>query len=106
MKIKIIKNRLIPFGKYIAMAMYPFIFIRKRKWNKCSKTTQDRILNHEKIHFAQQKELTPPVFYAKYLYWWPKYGYRNIPFEKEAYANENDLTYLEHREKHAYKKYI
>jgi len=106
MKIKIIKNNFIPVGKYVAMAMYPVIFVRKKWWNRTSVYRRTIILNHEKIHFAQQKELTPPVFYAKYLYWWAKYGYRNIPFEKEAYANQNDLTYLEHREKYAYKNYI
>ena len=104
MKIRIIRNRFIPVGKFVAMAMYPFIFLRKDK--DIPEDELKYILNHEKIHFAQQKELKLVGFYAKYLYWWKKYGYRKIPFELEAYAHQYDLTYLDHREPHAYKKYI
>jgi len=106
MKIKIVKNNILPFGKYVAMAIYPVIFVRKKYWIRYSEKRREIILNHEKIHFAQQKELTSILFYIEYVYWWLIRGYKNIPFEKEAYANENDLEYLKHREKFAYKKYI
>lgn len=33
-------------------------------------------------------------------------AYKNIPYEKEAYANEKKLTYLKKRPKFAFKKYI
>jgi len=33
-------------------------------------------------------------------------GYRNISFEKEAYANEKDLNYLKNRRAYAWRKYL
>jgi hypothetical protein len=33
-------------------------------------------------------------------------AYYDIPFEKEAYSNAEDLSYLKNRERHAWKKYV
>ena len=101
----ILKNRLIPFGRFVAMAIYPFIFIKKYAYD-LPKDIFDEILNHEKIHFAQQKELYIIIFFIMYLYWWIRFGYKNIPFEKEAYGNQKNLEYLKTRKKYAYKKYM
>ena len=50
-------------------------------------------LNHERIHWEQQKKLGLFKFYTKYLYEAATKGYRNISFEIEAYANENNFEY-------------
>ena len=89
----IVRNDLIPFKGYKAMCLWPFIFVRK----DCSFNEVD--LNHENIHGRQQLELFLVFFYLIYLIEWIFKGYRNISFEKEAYANEKDLNYLEWRRK-------
>lgn len=57
-------------------------------------------VNHEKFHIAQGRELGWIKFYLMYFWFWLcgmfKYGggsYRNIPFEREAYVNANNLDY-------------
>lgn len=83
------------------IALWPFIIVRHR--DLC----QDAIfLNHERIHLRQQVELLVIFFYLWYglefLLRWISYGnrnlaYRNISFEREAYAFENNLGYLNKR---------
>jgi hypothetical protein len=81
------------------IALYPFIIVNDKN--------NDVLINHEKIHIAQQKELYILPFYYLYLKSYLKdLVYLNIYFEKEAYQNQDDLLYLETREKKAYKKYI
>ena len=63
--------------------------------------TVKRMVNHEKFHIAQGKELGWLRFYLLYFWYWLRacfvYGfgdaYRNIPFEREAYANEKNMEY-------------
>lgn len=85
---------------YAAMAIFPFIFFKKKEYINPIR------LNHEKIHIRQQLELLIVFFYlwylidfivkyAKYRNW--KTAYRNIIFEREAYSFEKDLNYLEKR---------
>lgn len=102
---KIIYNNIIPFKGYCAMNLFGTIFARK-DYGQLS----DAILNHEAIHTAQMKELLYVPFYilycAEYIinifkYWNLDKAYRNISFEKEAYANEKDLNYLKTRHKFA-----
>lgn len=60
-------------------------------------------INHEKIHVVQAEsfKLKYLTFYALYLWHWFKNlfkagdAYENIPFEREAYANEYDFLYNE-----------
>ncbi|MBK6837119.1 MAG: hypothetical protein IPG90_01590 [Bacteroidetes bacterium] len=82
------------------MALWPFIFI-KREFK-----SDPVLLNHERIHIRQQKELFLIFFYFFYfthylinliLYRNHKIAYRNIIFEREAYACEKDLVYLSKR---------
>ena len=72
-------------------------------------------MNHEKIHAAQMKELLYIPFYIWYVIEWlirliqfrnSSMAYRNISFEREAYANDKNLTYLQTRERFAFIKYI
>lgn len=63
------------------------------------------LVNHERIHIMQAESFKTKylAFYAIYLWYWViglfKYGvrnnasYYNIPFEREAFANERNFTY-------------
>ena len=71
-------------------------------------------LNHELIHTAQAKELLYIPFYLWYIIEWfylyLKYrdwmrAYYNISFEKEAYAHQEDLEYLNRRKHYCYRWY-
>lgn len=64
------------------------------------------IINHERIHTAQMRELIFVPFYILYfLEWLVKLlqhrqwytAYKNISFEREAYAHGHDHTYLAQR---------
>lgn len=83
------------------MALFPFILLRER-----SLARDAVIMNHELIHHRQQVELLIIPFYFFYLlhyiinrFRFPDHhsAYRHIIFEKEAYANESNLNYLEQR---------
>ena len=128
---KKIVNNIIPFEGFIALTIFPFIFIRKDEEKKFDKTTE----NHESIHGEQQIEmgiigiiltlilflftgslwsfLLSPVYFWWYLIEWllrSMFGtgnaYRNISFEREAYANERDLNYLYDRTLFAWLGYM
>jgi hypothetical protein len=83
------------------ITFWPFIVLREKHLKK------DLVfLNHERIHYRQQLELLVIPFYVWYgiefLVRWAQYknrhtAYRNISFEREAYANEKDLNYLKSR---------
>jgi hypothetical protein len=77
--------------KTAAMALFPFILLNRRK------KVNDMLINHERIHLMQQLEMLIIPFYLVYLFELLTKGYRNISFEKEAYANERNLDYLEQR---------
>jgi hypothetical protein len=91
----------IPFLPAAGMALFPFILV-KTKSLKLDKT----VINHENIHLRQQLELLLIPFYILYLlnyvlnllyYMHHDKAYRNIVFEREAYANERNLNYLQKR---------
>lgn len=81
-----------------AIALWPFIFIR----DEGDETT----INHEKIHLRQQAEMLVIGFYLFYAFFWVKSflkhrdkarAYYDIPFEKEAYAAQDNTEYLSER---------
>jgi hypothetical protein len=93
-----------------AMALYPIMLFKSKRLK-----SDQRIINHEKIHFRQQHELLILPFYILYLSQYLinrlKYkdhdlAYRNISFEKEAYSNDHDLTYLKNRKAYAWVRYM
>ena len=119
--IKIV-NSIIPFEGFIATTVWPLIFVRRDESWKFDDTAE----NHENIHGRQQVEmllaglvlagilalvgcgwwslLALPVFFWWYLIEYllraifgTGNAYRKLLFEQEAYANEKDFTYLEHR---------
>lgn len=98
---KVIYNNIIPFPGFVAINLFGILFARKI-YDPLSKFT----VNHEAIHTHQMKELGYIFFYILYLIEWVckifYYGnlhkaYRNISFEKEAYANDKNLNYLNTR---------
>ena len=105
----IVSKYLIP-KKYRGLTFFPFVIIR----NGFDKT--DRVLiNHEKIHIRQQLELLILPFYIWYFldflikiirYKDSNKAYRNIIFEREAYAKEKDLDYLKSRSFWKFLKYM
>ena len=71
----------------------------------------EKTINHEAIHTAQWRELWYVGFLLWYLVEWlirltKGNAYRNISFEREAYANDGNFTYLETRKRFAFIKYI
>lgn len=99
---KIIYNSLLPFPGYSAMMFFGVIFARKS-----SAPLSARTIRHEQIHAAQAKDCVGFIpYYLRYLVQWVKYGYRNSPFEREAYDNEHNDDYLNLRPKHAWKTYL
>ena len=126
-------NNIIPLKGFVALTMWPLLFIRKAAaW-----LFDDEDENHENIHGAQQKEMlivgailavilavcgcgwwslfALPLFLYWYgVEWLVKHcyyrnattAYKNVAFEREAYANQNDMTYLSHRRPFAWVRYI
>ncbi len=73
------------------------------------------VVNHERIHTAQQRELLFVPFYILYIIEWMvrlvmygngKKAYYNISFEREAYRNGHDLSYLKNRKLYSWLKYF
>lgn len=102
---KIIRNNIIPFSGYKAMNLFGILFVRGNA------RIDDITLNHEKIHTAQIKEMLYVFFYVWYVIEWlvrlPKgNAYRNISFEREAYANQGNTEYLSTRRLYSFMKYL
>ena len=95
------------FIKIKAITLFPFVFIRGKG--------DDILINHERIHLAQQKEMLLLPFYILYVFFYLKnilkyrdsaLAYRGIPFEKEAFENDRDQVYLLNRKRFAWINYI
>ena len=99
---KIIYNKFIPFKGFLAVNIFGVLFVRGTERN-----ISDVVLNHERIHTAQMKELWYLPFYIIYLLEWvvrlfmKGNAYRNLSFEREAYDNETNLDYLATRRRWA-----
>ena len=82
------------------LAFWPFIFISS------DTIIDDELINHERIHLRQQIEMLIIPFYIWYLIELYTKGYYSISFEKEAYSNEKNLTYLKKRSIFAFRRYL
>lgn len=87
------------------MNLFGILFVRKNA------RLSEKTLNHERIHTAQWRELWYVGFPLWYVIEWlirlPKgNAYHNISFEREAYANDDNFTYLETRKRFAFVKYM
>ena len=90
-----------------AITLGPFVFSR----TEISPVTR----NHETIHWQQYKETLIFGFLLLYVIFYIigllKYrsttlAYYNIPFEREAYHNDEDFGYTFHRKRWAWVKYL
>lgn len=107
---KIVYNKIIPFGKnFYAINLFGILFAK----GPCNRY----IINHEKIHTAQMRELGYIPFYIVYIIEWVVRilmrvfkkeplskkktiltdAYRDISFEREAYSRQYNLDYLKSR---------
>lgn len=93
---------------YMAITLFGHIFFRDNKEfveNHLRTYGGEVTINHERIHMLQADTFKTGYFgfYLYYLWYWFiglfKYGtakyasYHQIPFEKEAYANQEDMNY-------------
>lgn len=106
---KVIETKLVPAGDITAITLFGLVFTRDRK------QITPRILNHELIHCQQQLELLFIPFFilyvlewlahlVKYRKWWK--AYQSISFEREAYSNDANPDYLDHRKPYSWLRYI
>ncbi len=98
----------VPFLWVDGITLWPFVLVRLPN-------PPAFLINHERIHLRQQLELGLILFYLwylfEYLYRHFQYrdhylAYRNISFEREAFANDRDLSYLDNRKWYGFWKYI
>lgn len=104
------------FSKYLflprfhALAIWPFIILKYKKLKE-----DEVIINHERIHLKQQIEMLWFFYFIWYLteFLFHLIRYRNfmksykaISFEKEAYANEQNLNYLLERKSWSFLNYL
>ena len=121
---KIVHSKILPPRGYKAITLFNVIVVR----NGTLLSPSD--LNHEDIHWQQEKELLIVGFYILYvlmlvfrlaqyaitgyrlelhgfdkLSLW-KTAYRRIPFEREAYCNQSLGDYIESRQHYCWTKYL
>lgn len=95
---------------YAGMALSVAIIVRRGHYPSA------RLIRHEEIHLAQQRELWHVGFYLIYMveflcrlvaarFRWDK-AYRGISFEREAYRHDANPGYLATRPPHAWKHYF
>lgn len=105
----VIISRLLRKTQINGITLFPFILLRKKEFR------HDKVLlHHERIHLRQQAELLLIFFYLWYLVdfliQYVKHknvakAYRNIIFEREAYAEEANFGYLKKRKLWNFLKY-
>ncbi len=105
----VVAKYLFPKG-YRGLAVFPFVFVKHS-----SDKGNPVFVNHERIHLRQQLELLVIPFliwyFLEFLARLIQYknidlAYRNISFEREAYAKEKVLGYLKQRSFWGFLKYI
>nr|WP_299073120.1 hypothetical protein [uncultured Allomuricauda sp.] len=98
------------YRNYVGLSLWPFIFLKEGSLKK-----DEVLINHERIHLKQQQELLIVPFYILYILEWilrtilylnSYRAYQNISFEREAYANENNMGYLSHRKTFGFLDYL
>lgn len=106
---KIVKNRFIPPRGFSYVNLFGVLFTRRYR------PISDVTFNHEQIHTEQMKEMLYVFFYLWYIMEWlvrliilrdSHQAYRAISFEREAYNNQTNLTYLGGRKRYRWLTYI
>lgn len=105
----VVFNKWVPKG-FAGITIFPFVIVAKKKW------LQDAtFIVHERIHLRQQLEILILPFFIwyglEYLIRLIQYkdrrkAYRNISFEREAYANESNANYLKQRRLFSFLRYL
>lgn len=107
--IVVVAKYLIPKG-FIGLTLFPFVLLGSEKGRD-----NPVLLNHEHIHLLQQRELLVLPFFLWYAFEYllrliqyrdRKLAYKNISFEREAYANEKSPDYLKSRALWSFLKYV
>lgn len=107
--ILIISKFWVPKG-FSGITVFPFVIVRNQFWAK-----NNHFINHEKIHLRQQLEMLVVFFFIWYgmeflvrclQYKNLREAYRNISFERDAYANEHLMDYLKNRQFFSWVKYL
>ena len=104
--VKIVRTSILPFHGFSAINLLGVLFVHHGVY------LSNEMMNHERIHTAQQREMLYVFFYIAYVLEWlvrqPMRGnaYRNLTFEREAYANQRNLDYLHHRPHYAWRRYV
>jgi len=76
-------------GKTKGFAVFPFIVVSDKR---------DRsLVEHEKIHIRQQIQGLWIGFFIKYAIYHIMFGYKNNPYEVEAYKHQDDWRENEDR---------
>ncbi len=97
----VLVNKFLLVKGFNGISLWPFVILKDESFKN-----DPVILNHEKIHLKQQAEMLLIFFYVwygiefgiRYLQYKNKFlAYRNISFEREAYANEFNLSYVKNR---------
>ncbi|MBD5220311.1 MAG: hypothetical protein HDS72_08815 [Bacteroidales bacterium] len=103
----IVRSRLMPPG--ICLNLFGTFWARDTSW------IDKYVVNHERIHTAQQRELLFVPFYILYVLEWLvrlvqernlHRAYMRISFEREAYTHGNDLSYLAGRRHYAWRRWL
>ena len=103
---KIIRSRYLPFKGFSAINLLGVMFVHPGVY------LSHELLNHERIHTAQQREMLFVFFYIFYFVEWlirltmRGNAYRNISFEREAHGNQRNLAYLSSRQHYAWIHYM
>ncbi len=104
--------RILTFGgSWLGIARFPFIILRSSY-----KVNPDMgIINHERIHLYQQAEcliliwwfiwVIEVIFKSLYYRSFSKVYY-SLSFEREAYSNQDNSSYLDNRKWFSFIKYI
>ena len=122
-----------PFAGYKAMTVWPFVFIRNSMaWAYNERTDRhEHIHGSQQVEMLAVGTVIATVLFLfgcgwwslaalpLFFYWyivewlirWAYYrnrdtAYKNISFEREAYANQSNITYLDERKPFAWFKYI
>jgi hypothetical protein len=92
------------------LTIFPFIFLKDKSLKE-----HKVLMNHERIHLAQQLETLVLfgliLYYVYYRINKKRNGgnkmaaYSEVKFEKEAYANQDNMNYLKERKLYAWLKY-
>lgn len=94
-----------------AVVVWPFVIFNRER----IEDVPDHVVRHEAIHLMQAAEMMVVPFYVAYLLHYAYLllvhrdsdtAYRRTCFEREAYENQHDTTYVGNRRPWSWVKYI